>query len=260
MKPLDGNVALVTGASRGVGRGVAVSLHEAGATVYGSGRSIENADLPDAVTRLKCDHTDDASVAELFERIASEHDRLDILVNNAWGGYERMVEDGKFTWPARFWEQPAWRWEAMLTAGVRAAFVASQHAARLMVPRRSGLIVNVSQWAAQKYLGNVIYGVSKAATDKLTADTAADLRDHGVTVASLYPGLVRTEAVLAAGVFDLSNSESPEFVGRAVAALAADPDAQRWTGQVLVAAQLGVHYGFTDLDGRSPRPLTLADI
>ena len=133
-----------------------------------------------------------------------------------------MVEDGKFTWAAPFWEQPAWRWEAMLTAGVRAAFVASQHGARLMVPRKRGLIVNVSQWAAQKYLGNVIYGVSKAATDKLTADTAAVLRDHGVTVVSLYPGLVRTEAVLAAGVFDLSNSESPEFVGRAVAALAAD--------------------------------------
>ena len=260
MKDLDGSVALVTGASRGVGRGVAVSLHEAGATVYGSGRSIDTAELPDAVTRVKCDHTDDASVGRMFEQIAAEHDRLDILVNNAWGGYERMVEDGKFTWAAPFWEQPAWRWEAMMTAGVRAAFVASQHAARLMVPRKRGLIVNVSQWAAQKYLGNVIYGVSKAATDKLTADTAAVLRDHGITVASLYPGLVRTEAVLAAGVFDLSNSESPEFTGRAVAALAADPDVQRRTGQVLVAAQLGVDYGFTDVDGRSPRPLTLADI
>ena len=260
MKNLDGSVALVTGASRGVGRGIAVSLHEAGATVYGSGRSIDTAELPDAVTRVRCDHTDDDAVRRLFEQIAAEHGRLDILVNNAWGGYERMVEDGKFTWAAPFWEQPAWRWEAMLTAGVRAAFVASQHAARVMVPRKRGLIVNVSQWAAQKYLGNVIYGVSKAATDKLTADTAAVLRDHGVTVVSLYPGLVRTEAVLAAGVFDLSNSESPEFAGRAVAALAADADVQRRTGQVLVAAQLGVDYGFTDVDGRSPRPLTLADI
>ena len=260
MKPLDGNIALVTGASRGVGRGVAVSLHEAGATVYGSGRSIDNAELHAAVVRMPCDHTDDDAVGRLFERIAAEHGRLDILVNNAWGGYERMVEDGKFTWAARFWEQPAWRWEAMMTAGVRAAFVASQHAARLMVPRRRGLIVNVSQWAAQKYLGNVIYGVSKAATDKLSADTGAELGEHGVTVVSLYPGLVRTEAVLAAGVFDLSNSESPEFEGRAVAALAADPDVQRWSGQVLVAAQLGVDYGFTDLDGRSPQPLTLADV
>ena len=260
MKPLDGSIALVTGASRGVGRGVAVSLHEAGATVYGSGRSIDNADLPGAVTRLKCDHTDDAGVRLLFEQISSEHEQLDILVNNAWGGYERMVEDGKFTWAERFWDQPAWRWKAMMTAGVRAAFVASQHAARLMAPRRRGLIVNVSQWAAQKYLGNVIYGVSKAATDKLSADTAAELGEHGVTVVSLYPGLVRTEAVLAAGVFDLSNSESPEFTGRAVAALAADPEVQRWSGQVLVAAQLGVDYGFTDVDGRSPRPLTLADV
>ena len=260
MKPLDGNIALVTGASRGVGRGVAVSLHEAGATVYGSGRSIDNAELHAAVVRVPCDHTDDDAVGRLFERIAAEHGRLDILVNNAWGGYERMVEDGKFTWAARFWEQPAWRWEAMMTAGVRAAFVASQHAARLMAPRRRGLIVNVSQWAAQKYLGNVIYGVSKAATDKLSADTGAELGEHGVTVVSLYPGLVRTEAVLAAGVFDLSNSESPEVTGRAVAALAADPEVQRWSGQVLVAAQLGVDYGFTDVDGRSPQPLTLADV
>ena len=260
MRPLDGSIALVTGASRGVGRGVAVGLHEAGATVYGSGRSIDAAELDAAVVRVPCDHTDDDAVGRLFERIAAEHGRLDILVNNAWAGYERMVEDGKFTWAAPFWEQPAWRWEAMVTAGVRAAFMASQHAARLMVVRRHGLIVNLSQWSARKYLGNVIYGVSKAATDKLTTDTAAELRDHGVTVVSLYPGLVRTEAVLAAGVFDLSNSESPEFEGRAVAALAADPDVQRWSGQVLVAAQLGVDYGFTDVDGRSPRPLTLADV
>ena len=260
MKTLAGSVALVTGASRGVGRGIAGGLLRAGAAVYGSGRSIDTAELDDAVVRARCDHTDDAAVGRLFDRIAAERGRLDILVNNAWGGYERMVEDGKFTWAAPFWEQPAWRWEAMMAAGVRAAFVASQHAARMMVPRRRGLIVNVSQWAAQKHLGNVIYGVSKAATDKLTADTAAELRDHGVTVVSLYPGLVRTEAVLAAGVFDLSNSESPEFEGRAVAALAADPDAQRRTGQVLVAAQLGVDYGFSDVDGRAPRPLTLADV
>lgn len=120
--------------------------------------------------------------------------------------------------------------------------------------------MNVSQWAAQKYHGNVIYGVSKAATDKLTADMAVELRDRDVAVVSLYPGLVRTEAVLAAGVFDLGNSESPEFIGRAVAALADDQDVCRWTGQVLVAAALAEHYGFTDIDGRSPRPLTLTDV
>ena len=171
-----------------------------------------------------------------------------------------MVEDGKFTFIAPFWEQPTWRWDAMITAGVRAAFVASQHAARRMVQARRGLIVHISFWAAQKYIANTLYGVAKAATDKLAMDMAHELRQHGVTVVSLYPGLVRTEAVLAAGVFDLSNSESPEFIGRAVAALANDPELSRRNGSVLVAAALAEEYGFTDVDGRRPRPLTLADV
>jgi dehydrogenase/reductase SDR family protein 1 len=158
------------------------------------------------------------------------------------------------------WEQPRWRWDAMMTAGVWAALVAGQLAARRMVPARRGLIVNLSSWAAQTYIGNVLYGVAKAATDKLTADMAHELRRHGVTAVSLYPGLVRTEAVLAARVFDLSNSESPQFIGRAVAALAGDPEVLRWSGQVVVAAALAREYGFTDLDGRQPRPLTLADV
>ena len=129
-----------------------------------------------------------------------------------------------------------------------------------MVPAKRGLIVNVSHWAAQKHIGNLLYGLSKAATDKLTADMAHELHGHEVTAVSLYPGLVRTEAVLAAGVFDLSNSESPEFLGRAVAALAADPYVSRWSGQPLVAAALAEEYGFTDIDGKQPTPLTLADV
>ena len=257
---LDGRVVLVTGASRGVGRGIAFGLLHAGATVYASGRSIDGADLDDGIVRVACDHTEDQATARLFERIEAEQGRLDVLVNNAWGGYERMVEGERFTWGEPFWEQPAWRWRAMMDAGVRAAFAASRLAARMMVAQRSGLIVNVSHWAAQKRIGNAIYGVAKAATDKLTADAAEELRKHCVFVVSLYPGLVRTEAVLAAGFFDLSNSESPEFQGRAVAALAADPEIGRWTGQVLVTAALAEHYGFTDIDGKSPRPLTLADV
>ena len=130
----------------------------------------------------------------------------------------------------------------------------------MMVPARRGLIVHISSWAAQKHVANTLYGLSKAATDKMAADMAHELRSHGVTVVSLYPGLVRTEAVLAAGVFDLSNSESPEFIGRAVAALAGDPNAIRRTGSVLVAAALAEEYGFTDVDGRQPRPFTLADV
>jgi dehydrogenase/reductase SDR family member 1 len=257
---LNDQVALVTGASRGVGRGMATALAHAGATVYATGRSVTQADLPDTVHRMPCDHTDDAAVDRVFERIRAEAGRLDILANSAWGGYERMVEGGRFTWPLPFWEQPRWRWDAMMTAGVRAAFVASQLAARLMVPARHGLIVNISSWPAQKYVGNALYGIAKSATDKLTADTAHELRPHGVAAVSLYPGLVRTEAVLAAGVFDLSNSESPEFIGRAVGTLAADPDVMRWSGQVLVAATLAREYGFADVDGRQPRPLSLADV
>ncbi len=253
-------VALVTGASRGVGRGVAVGLAGAGLRVFATGRTIAQADLGTGIAAIACDHTDDRAVAEVFRDIEETAGRLDVLVNVAWGGYERMVEGGRFTFAAPFWEQPSWRWEAMMSAGVRAAFVSSQHAAQAMVRARRGLIVNISFWAAQKYIANTIYGVAKAATDKLTADMAHELGPHGVTAVSLYPGLVRTEAVLAAGIFDLSNSESPEFIGRAVAALTADPDVQRWNGAVLVAARLAAEYGFTDIDGRRPRPLTLGDV
>jgi dehydrogenase/reductase SDR family protein 1 len=254
---LGNRVALVTGASRGVGRGVATALVDAGMRVYATGRNVRDALLPADVVRVTCDHTDDDAVARLFDRIAAESGRLDVLVNCVWGGYERMVEDGRFTWPLPFWEQPRWRWDAMMTAGVRAAFVASQHAAQLMVPARQGLIANISSWAARKHIGNVLYGVAKAATDKLTSDMSAELRSYGVTAVSLYPGLVRTESVLAAGVFDLRNSESPEFVGRGVAALAADPAILTLSGSVLVVAELAQRYGFVDVDGRRPRPLSL---
>jgi NAD(P)-dependent dehydrogenase (short-subunit alcohol dehydrogenase family) len=260
MSNLTGKVALVTGASRGVGRGVAISLAQAGATVFATGRTISQAQLPAPIHTIPCDHTDDRAVEAAFEQIQSSAGRLDILVNVAWGGYERMVENGQFTWPLPFWQQPLWRWDAMMTAGVRAAFVASQYAARIMVPARRGLIVNISFWAAQKHLGNTLYGIAKSATDKMTADTAHELKPHGVTAVSLYPGLVRTELVLAAKVFDLSNSESPEFIGRVIAALAADPNVSSRTGATLVAAAVAQEYGVTDIDGRRPRPITLADL
>jgi dehydrogenase/reductase SDR family protein 1 len=263
---LHGRVAVVTGGTFGVGRGIARSLALAGARVFVTGRSVsgsssDGAALEERITGLRCDHRLDDEVTAAFERIARETDGIDILVNNVWGGYERMIEDGAFTWGKPFWEQPLWRWDAMFSAGVRAHYHASQLAARSMVARRRGLIVNISHWAAQKHIGNVAYGVSKAATDKMTADMAVELRPHGVAAVSLYPGMVRTEKVMeAAAWLDLSNSESPEFVGRAVAALAADPDVMRHTGAVLVAASLAADYGFTDLDGRTPRALTLADV
>jgi NAD(P)-dependent dehydrogenase (short-subunit alcohol dehydrogenase family) len=172
-----------------------------------------------------------------------------------------MVEGGVFTWSKPFWEQGLWRWDAMFRAGVRSHYYASQLVAKGMVERGRGLIVNISFWSAQKHIGNVAYGVSKAATDKMTADMAVELKPHGVAAVSLYPGLVRTEKVMeAAAWLDLSNSESPEFIGRAVAALAADPDVMRHSGRVLVAAAVAQEYGFTDIDGKSPRALTLADV
>ena len=253
--------ALVTGASRGVGRGVATALYRDGFTVFATGRSIGRADLPEPVIRIACDHLRDEETEAVFRRIAKQTDSLDILVNSAWGGYERMVEDGNFTWPLPFWQQPAHRWTSMMDAGVRAAFVAASHAARLMIPQRRGLIVHISAWAAQKRIGNLIYGVSKAATDKMTADMAEELKPHGVAVVSLYPGLVRTELVMQAqAVFDLSNSESPEFSGRVVAALARDPDLMRRTGSVVVAAAVARELGVVDVDGRSPEPLTLQSV
>lgn len=256
-------IALVTGASRGVGRGVAVALVEAGFCVYATGRSIAAADLPDAVRRLPCDHLRDEQTGRIFQTIEANGAGLDLLANCAWGGYERMVENGTFTWPAPFWEQPMHRWTSMLDAGVRAAFVCSAHAARLMVPRRAGLIVNISFWAAQKRIGNTLYGISKAATDKFTSDAAAELAPFGVTAVALYPGLVRTEAVLAAaasGAFDLANSESPEFIGRVIAALHRDPGLLRRTGQALVAASIATELGVMDIDGNSPRALTIAEV
>lgn len=259
---LDGRIAIVTGGTRGVGRGVSLELARQGATVFATGRSAHDVSFgSDRITGIRCDHQSDTEVAAAFSHILQQAGTIDVLVNNVWGGYERMVEDGAFTWTKPFWEQPLWRWDAMFGAGVRAHYQASQLAAVPMVARKRGLIVNISFWAAQKHIGNVAYGVSKAATDKLTTDMATELRPHGVTVVSVYPGLVRTEQVMdAAAWLDLTNSESPQFIGRAVAALATDPHVQRRSGAILVAARLGLEYGFADVDGKQPRPLTLADV
>jgi dehydrogenase/reductase SDR family protein 1 len=258
---MSNRVAVVTGASRGVGKGIAIELCEAHFTVYITGRSVnEMAYLAGSGTAIPCDHRADQQVYHAFDRIAEEQGRIDVLVNNAWGGYENMIEEGEYTWERPFWQQPLWRWDAMFQTGVRAAYVASGLAAPIMLAQRSGLIVNLSYWAAQKHLANVSYGVAKAATDKLTVDVAHELREHNVAVVSLYPGLVRTEKVMAAAQWlDLSNSESPRFIGRAVVALANDSDIMDKSGRVLVAAALAQEYGFTDLDGNTPQPLTLAE-
>src|SRR5215470_16899017 len=153
MSTLNGQVAVVTGASRGVGKGIALELIDAGASVYITGRTPEDMAYVNAKgTAIACDHRDDRQVEAAFEQILAEQGRLDILVNNAWGGYENMVEGGEFTWPRPFWKQPLWRWDAMFQSGVRAAYVASRLVVPAMIANRGGLIVNISFWAAQKYL------------------------------------------------------------------------------------------------------------
>lgn len=279
MKPnLSGKVALVTGASRGVGRGIAVGLGEAGATVYITGRTIQEGqaavDLPGTIDEtaqavnqqggrgiaIRCDHTDDAQVQAVIRTIEQEQGRLDILVNNVWGGYEHFNNGTEFWKETGFWTVPLSRWDAMFQAGVRAHYAASVLAAPMMIAQRSGLIVNISFFAAQRDDKGAAYCAAKAADDQMARAMAHELRPHNVAVVSIYPGLVRTEGVMKAEkFFDLSNSESPQFTGRAVAALAGDSDIMDKTGQVLVAAGIALEYGFTDIDGKQPRPITVEE-
>jgi len=267
---LRGKVAVVTGASRGAGRGIAVALGEAGATVYVTGRSVRGEatteNLPgtieetaETVTRrggtgiaVRCDHTVDSDVENLFARVSREQEGLDLLVNNAWGGYEQH-NYLKFALP--FHEQPLRHWDGMFTAGVRAALVASGFAARLMLPRRQGLIVNITAWDRDKFLVNVFYDVAKNAINRMTYGIARDLRAHNIAAVAVAPGFMRTERVAgafeAAGNKDYLNfTESPEYVGRAVVALASDPNALEKSGSVLAVGDLAEEYKFTDVDGR----------
>ena len=273
---LHGHVAVVTGASRGAGRAIALVLGESGATVYVTGRSVRGAttteglpgtvdDTAEAVRdrggtgiAVRVDHTLDAEVESLFARVRDEHGRLDLLVNNAWGGYEAY--DGK-TFVAPFWEQPAaQRWNGMFAAGVRAHLIASRYAAPLMVSRRRGLIVSTVAWAFDEYLGNLFYDVAKAAIIRMTFGMAHELRPYGVAAVALAPGFMRTERVLAAHAqepFDLGPTESPEYLGRAIAVLAADPEILAKSGRLLTAGDLAREYGFTDVDGRQPEAFRL---
>lgn len=272
---LRDTVALVTGASRGVGRGIAIGLGEAGATVYVTGRSAEGAptldlggtvehtatSVDDAGGRgvpVRCDHRDDAATAELFEHIQQDHGRLDVLVNSVWAGYELLHAGGHAEWVRPFWDQTTDLWDPMFSSGVRAHYISAVLAARMMTPRGRGLIVNVSHVTADALTvhDNVAYSLAKCTDNRMMLDMSKQLRPFGVTAIALYPGLVRTEGIMRwSDYIDLSNSESPVFAGRAVAALAADPDVIAQTGRVLRAADLARDYGFTDVDGHIPEPL-----
>lgn len=265
---LTGKVALVTGASRGIGKGIALALGEAGATVYLTGRTEAEGQgavalagtihqtaaeiRPGQGIAVPCDHREDGEVRALFDRIREERGRLDILVNNVWGGYE-YFNDGTEFWTERgFWTTPLDRWDKMFASGVRAHYVATVLAAPLMIEQRSGLIVNISSEGADRDDSGTAYSAAKAATDRIAICAARELRPHDIAAISLYPGLVRTEAVLNAGdYFDLSNSESPQFVGRIIVALVADQQILDKSGKIWTTTQLANEYTLTE---PSPQP------
>jgi NAD(P)-dependent dehydrogenase (short-subunit alcohol dehydrogenase family) len=254
-------VALVTGASRGCGRGIALVLGEHGWIVYVTGRTVRGRpavlgrpgtidDTAEQVTArggtgiaVRCDHTDDQQARAVFDQIGAEQGRLDLLVNNAWSGYEIGPD------PALAFWQIEWRhWDLMVSGGLRAAAFASWLAAPLMIEAGHGLIVNVT-WVLDRPHGHAFYEVVKNATNKLTEQLADDLRPAGVTCLALSPGFMRLERM------DLTpeqaaTTESAEFPGRAVAALADDPRVLDRSGQVLTTPQVARAYGFTDVDGK----------
>ncbi|HKB41239.1 MAG TPA: SDR family NAD(P)-dependent oxidoreductase [Gemmataceae bacterium] len=274
MTALLGLTAVVTGASRGVGRGIALALGAAGATVYVTGRSrtgrtTEN--LPGSVEEtasavtargghgiaVPCDHTTDAEVEALFARVGTESGRLDLLVNNAWGGYEQH-DLRRFTAP--FWEQPLRHWDGMFTAGVRAHLTASRLAVPLLLATGRGVIVHTTAWDRDNYLGNLFYDVAKAAVNRMAYGMARELRPHNIAVLALAPGFVRTERVEAAfaGAGPLpDNLESPEYAGRAVVALASDANVLARSGRTVTVGELARAYGFTDVDGRQLPPFRI---
>ncbi len=264
-RALEGQVAIVTGASRGVGKGVPIALGEAGATVYVTGRTVKPGRLPGTIDETAaevtrrggrgvacvCDHAKDADVGALFARVLAERGRVDVLVNNAFA-----IPDGRLTAP--FWELPLSHWDTMHGVGLRSHYVAAVLAAPCMLAARRGLIVNVSSFGAKVYAVNVAYGVGKAGVDRMTRDMARELEPHGVAVVSLWPGVVRTERLAMEPErfgFDATVSESPVLTGRAVVALASDPARMEQSGKALVVAELAREYGFSDIDGAQPASL-----
>jgi len=279
--PLAGRVALIAGATRGAGRGIAVGLGEAGATVYCTGRSTRGArseyDRPETIEETaelvsaagghgiaaRVDHLEPEEVRALVARIDAEHGRLDVLVNDVWGG-ELLAE-----WNVPVWEHDLQRGLRMLRLAVDTHLITSHHALPLLIRRPGGLLVEVTDgtadYNATHYRLSAFYDLAKASVIRLAWSQAQELRAHGATAVALTPGWMRSEMMLGHYGVTEENwregtkisphfviAESPLYTGRAVAALAADPDVARWNGESLSSGGLAAVYGFTDVDGTRP--------
>lgn len=272
MAPLAGKVAVVTGASRGIGRGIALVLAEQGATVYVTGRTVNPGEyyLPGTVGEtaaecnergkdsggkgiaVACDHGNDEQVAALFDQVRREQNRLDVLVNNAFQLSDDLIE------PRPFWEKPLTNLE-MWEVGVKSSFVAAWHAAQLMVPNKGGLIVAISGYVGVTYTFGVVFGTAKTAVDRMARDMAIELKPHNVASLSLWQGLTLTEKAhynlanakenMTASITNMTGS-SVEHPGRVIAAMAVDPAIMKRSGATLITTEVAMEYGITDVDGR----------
>jgi len=295
---LKGQVALVTGATRGIGKGIALQLCQAGALVYVTGRTLKpkgdgcGGSLQETVEEMnargagvgraegvQCDHSKDEEVTKVFERIAADNDgRLDILVNNAYSAVNVIAEQ----LGVPFYNQPLSTWDSVNNVGLRNHYLCTVMAAKLMVPRGSGFIVNVSSFGGLRYLFNIPYGVGKEACDRMMKDCSIELKKTGVACVSLWPGAVKTEQIMynldrgkfggdetaaSQGFGDLKakdmakafeNGESTEFAGKCLVALASDPDLMAKTGRILMTAELAGEYDLYDDNGK--RPMSIRSI
>ncbi len=269
MGALTGKVAVVTGASRGIGKGIALALGEEGATVYVTGRTVSAGDHPlpgtvgetakEVSERGGCgiavavDHNNDDQVAALFDQVREEQGRLDILVNNAFALPDDLTD------PKPFWEKPLSNWQ-MIDVGVRSNFVAAWYAAKIMAPQKSGLIVAISGYTGVAYTYGVLFGTSKSAVDRMSRDMAIELQPCQVASVSLWQGLTMTERakVNLANIPGLKDGTatrqadgcSPEFPGRVIAAMAQDGNVMRHSGGTFITAEMAAEYGVTDIDGK----------
>lgn len=281
MKHLDGKVALVTGATRGIGKGIAIGLGEAGATVYITGRTLNSSNSSDGISGslsetqlaveeaggigipVQVDHSNDEQVRLLFERIQDEQGQIDLLVNNVYSGVQALRD----AYGKPFWDSEPSLWDASNNVGLRSHYIASVFAARMMTQHQQGLICTISSWGGLSYIFSVPYGAGKAACDRLAADMAVELKPHNVASLSIWPGIVGTEHISSLVVEldesetadrqsflfkDRYNWETPLLTGRAIAALAADPTVMSRTGRVQIVAELAQHYGLVDQNGERP--------